>query len=50
MRRRVEAKRHRIADVQISNALARRLNLLRFRDDIPDRISKLLETRSRRNY
>jgi hypothetical protein len=49
MRRRTEAERDRVADVQVSNADTACLNLLRLGDDISDGVCESVNTCSRWN-
>jgi hypothetical protein len=49
MARRVKAERDRIADVQVADARACRLNFLGFRDDTPDRIREAVNAIGGRN-
>ena len=49
MRRRAEAERHRIADVEVLHPCACRFHFLRFRDDVADSVRKAMDTGGGRN-
>ena len=47
VRRRLEAEGDRIADVEVADARARRLDLLRFRDDVADGVGEAVHASGR---
>ena len=49
VRRRLEAERDRIADVEVAHAGARRFHLLRFHDDVADGVGKAVHAGGRLN-